>query len=120
LFYPGNVIFIVFCFFLSCFFRSFNTLKFPEPENTGNCRHSFLALSLFSDSLPFAFQADENFIPVFLHGTVEEITGYSEEEFMSRRRWKDIIHPKTCTTSMRKRKMFGILHIKLLEMSISG
>lgn len=41
-----------------------------------------------------AFQADENFIPVFLHGTVEEITGYSEEEFMSKQRWKDIIHPE--------------------------
>jgi len=41
-----------------------------------------------------AFQADENFIPIFLHGAVEEITGYSEEEFMSRVRWKDIIHPE--------------------------
>lgn len=41
-----------------------------------------------------AFQADENFVPVFLHGTVEEITGYSEEEFMSEQPWKDIIHPE--------------------------
>ena len=40
-----------------------------------------------------AFQLDENFVPVFLHGAVEEITGYSEEEFMSRIKWKDIIHP---------------------------
>ncbi|RXA19856.1 PAS domain S-box protein [Methanosarcina sp. MSH10X1] len=40
-----------------------------------------------------AFQADENFIPVFMHGTVKEITGYDEEEFISKRRWKDIIHP---------------------------
>ena len=40
-----------------------------------------------------AFQADENFVPVFLHGAVEEITGYSEDEFMSRIKWKDIIHP---------------------------
>ncbi len=40
-----------------------------------------------------AFQTDENFVPVFLHGAVEEITGYSEEEFMSRIKWKDIIHP---------------------------
>ncbi|TFH03624.1 MAG: PAS domain S-box protein, partial [Methanosarcina sp.] len=40
-----------------------------------------------------AFQADEHFVPVFLHGAVEEITGYSEEEFMSRIGWKDIIHP---------------------------
>ena len=40
------------------------------------------------------FQADENFVPVFLHGTVEEITGYSEEEFISRHPWKEIIHPQ--------------------------
>jgi PAS domain S-box-containing protein len=40
-----------------------------------------------------AFQADENFVPVFLHGAVEEITGYNEEEFISRIKWKDIIHP---------------------------
>ncbi len=40
-----------------------------------------------------AFQADENFVPVFLHGAVKEITGYSEKEFMSRIKWKDIIHP---------------------------
>lgn len=41
-----------------------------------------------------AFQADEDFIPVFLHGTVEEITGYSEEEFISSQPWKKIIHPE--------------------------
>ena len=40
------------------------------------------------------FQADENFIPQFLHGAVEEITGYDEEEFMSELPWKDIIDPE--------------------------
>ncbi len=40
-----------------------------------------------------AFEADENFFPLFLHGTVEEIMGYSEEEFISKRPWKEIIHP---------------------------
>ena len=40
-----------------------------------------------------AFQADKNFTPIFLHGAVEEITGYTEEELMSRVKWKDIIHP---------------------------
>ncbi len=40
-----------------------------------------------------AFQLDENFVPIFLHGAVEEITGYSEEEFMSWVKWKDIILP---------------------------
>ncbi|MDQ1253156.1 MAG: hypothetical protein QG646_2304 [Euryarchaeota archaeon] len=40
-----------------------------------------------------ALQLDENFVPVFMNGAVEEITGYSEEEFMSGIKWKDIIHP---------------------------
>ena len=40
-----------------------------------------------------AFQADEYFVPVFLHGAIEEITGYSEGEFISWIKWKDIIHP---------------------------
>ena len=40
-----------------------------------------------------AFQLDENFVPIFLHGAVEGITGYSEEEFMSWVKWKDIILP---------------------------
>ena len=39
------------------------------------------------------FQADENFVPVFLHGAVKEITGYREKEFTSRVKWEDIIHP---------------------------
>ncbi len=41
-----------------------------------------------------AFEADENFIPLFMHGTVEEITGFSEEEFILKRPWKEIIHPE--------------------------
>jgi PAS domain S-box len=39
------------------------------------------------------FQFDENFIPVFLDGAVEEITGHKEEELMSQIGWKDIIYP---------------------------
>jgi PAS domain S-box-containing protein len=42
-----------------------------------------------------AFQLDENLIPEFTHGAVEEITGYSEEDFMSTRVWwMDIVHPE--------------------------
>lgn len=42
-----------------------------------------------------AFQADENFIPQFLHGALKDITGYTEEEFMtSVVAWKDIIDPE--------------------------
>ncbi|RXA21394.1 PAS domain S-box protein [Methanosarcina sp. MSH10X1] len=42
-----------------------------------------------------AFQLDENLIPEFTHGTVEEITGYTEEDFMSKQvMWMDIIYPE--------------------------
>lgn len=42
-----------------------------------------------------AFQLDENLIPEFTHGTVEEITGYSEEDFMSTRvMWMDTVYPE--------------------------
>ncbi|MGB9939101.1 PAS domain S-box protein [Methanosarcina sp.] len=44
------------------------------------------------------YQADENFIPQFLHGAVEEITGYSKEEFMSELPWKEIIDPEYLPT----------------------
>jgi PAS domain S-box-containing protein len=40
------------------------------------------------------FQIDENFVPLFLHGNVEGITGYSEGEFLSDKLWKEIIHPE--------------------------
>jgi PAS domain S-box-containing protein len=40
------------------------------------------------------FQIDENFVPLFLHGNVEEITGYSEGEFQSNKLWKKLIHPE--------------------------
>lgn len=39
------------------------------------------------------YQRDENFSPVFMHGAIEEITGYNEQEFESNIKWKDIIHP---------------------------
>ncbi len=40
------------------------------------------------------FQVNENFTPLFLHGNVEEITGYSEAEFLSDEIWKELIHPE--------------------------
>ncbi len=40
------------------------------------------------------YQTDENLIPQLLHGAVEEITGYSEEEFISELPLKKIIDPE--------------------------
>jgi len=52
-----------------------------------------------------AFQTDENFIPQFLHGAVKEITGYSEEEFMSSKLyWTDIIDPECLPVIFETRK----------------
>ena len=66
------------------------------------------------------FQADENFVPVFLHGTVEEITGYSEEEFISRHPWKEIIHPEDLPLSTKKKQIFKPLHTLAAGKLISG
>jgi len=38
------------------------------------------------------YQRDENFVPIFLNGAVEEITGYTEKELMTWIKWKDLIY----------------------------
>jgi PAS domain S-box-containing protein len=40
------------------------------------------------------FQGYLNYVPIFFHGAVEEITGYKESEFIADRpRWDQVIHP---------------------------
>ncbi|WP_394326010.1 PAS domain-containing protein [Methanosarcina horonobensis] len=40
-------------------------------------------------------QLDGNFVPVFLHGAVEELTGYTKEDFLSGKvRWSEIVVPE--------------------------
>jgi PAS domain S-box-containing protein len=39
------------------------------------------------------FQYDENLVPIFLDGAVEEITGYREKNLASWGRWREIIYP---------------------------
>ncbi|MBN2546063.1 MAG: PAS domain S-box protein [Spirochaetes bacterium] len=42
-----------------------------------------------------AYRTDLNFVPIFLHGAVEQITGYSEEDFMTKKiSINGIIHPE--------------------------
>ncbi|MGB9938505.1 PAS domain S-box protein [Methanosarcina sp.] len=50
------------------------------------------------------FQLKENFVPLFLHGSVEEITGYSEEEFLSSQLWKELIHPEDLSLIYEEKK----------------
>jgi len=41
-----------------------------------------------------AFRGKMDFTPIFFHGAVEEITGYSEDEFVvGNPRWDQVIHP---------------------------
>ena len=41
-----------------------------------------------------AYRGDMNWVPLFFHGAVEEITGYTEEEFLTGNpRWDQVIHP---------------------------
>ncbi len=40
-----------------------------------------------------AYRGSMTFVPIFFHGAVEEITGYTEREFLNRKpRWDQIIH----------------------------
>ncbi len=42
-----------------------------------------------------AFRGTTSSLPIFLHGAVEEITGYTEDEFLEGAiRWDEIIHPE--------------------------
>ncbi|MDQ1274976.1 MAG: hypothetical protein QG610_549 [Euryarchaeota archaeon] len=50
-----------------------------------------------------AFQLNENLIPEFIHGAVEEITGYSEEDFMSGQiSWEDLVYPEDQSAILKK------------------
>jgi PAS domain S-box-containing protein len=41
-----------------------------------------------------AFRGDRDFKPFFMHGAVEAVTGYSEEEFLGGKvRWDRLVHP---------------------------
>ncbi|WP_440945336.1 PAS domain S-box protein [Methanosarcina sp. T3] len=38
---------------------------------------------------------DGNFVPIFLHGAIEELTGYTKEDFLSGKiRWHEIVEPE--------------------------
>ena len=41
-----------------------------------------------------AYQRNENFVPVYLHGAVEEITGHRKKDFETLINWKEIIYPE--------------------------
>ena len=73
--------------------------------------------SLIENFKGIVFQADENFIPRFLHGAVKEITGYNKEEFTSSElRWIDIVDPECLPIICEnRRKLRGLSDYRVLE-----
>jgi PAS domain S-box-containing protein len=56
--------------------------------------------------LGIAFRMTDNFQPVFLHGAVEKITGYTEQEFLrGTPAWDGIIHPGDKEVVLRNREV---------------
>lgn len=52
-----------------------------------------------------AFHSNLDFIPLFFHGTVKEITGYTAEDFLNGvPRWDQIIHPEDLPAFMEENK----------------
>ncbi|MDD3246791.1 MAG: MEDS domain-containing protein [Methanosarcina sp.] len=51
-----------------------------------------------------AFQQDKDFNLEFVKGNVEEITGYSEEELMSKKRWKKIVEKEDLPLFLKKER----------------
>jgi PAS domain S-box-containing protein len=48
-----------------------------------------------------AFRGRMDFTPIFFHGSIEEITGYKEKEFLDGElRWDQVIHPEDLPTLM--------------------
>ncbi len=67
-----------------------------ERKNAENAqRESEERYRLFLEDFPgVAFKRTIDLKPLFFHGTTEKITGYTGEEFMSRKvRWHEIVHP---------------------------
>jgi PAS domain S-box-containing protein len=58
-----------------------------------------------------AYLATTDWVPVFFHGAVQEITGYTEEEFVAGTpRWDQVIHPDDLEEIIR-RDNDGLLHV---------
>jgi PAS domain S-box-containing protein len=51
-----------------------------------------------------AFQADRDFNLEYMKGNVEEITGYSEEEFISEKLWRKLIEPEDLPLFLKKER----------------
>lgn len=55
-----------------------------------------------------AFRGDTNYIPIFFHGAVKEITGYTEQEFVGGKLpWFKLIHPDDLPSEEERYKLLN-------------
>lgn len=55
-----------------------------------------------------AYRADLNFKAIFMHGAVEEITGYNADEFLNKIRWSQIVHPDDLHKDLQQTEMLSL------------
>lgn len=72
-----------------------------SQENEENY-HSFM--QNFSGIL---FQLDKDFLPILIEGSIKEVTGYSKEDFLSRKvKWADVIVPECLPIVLKEIELF--------------
>jgi PAS domain S-box-containing protein len=79
----------------------------PETKPVEEDSHQFQEdyLSFMQNFSGILFQLDENHLPIFMEGAVEEITGYSRKDFLSCSvKWAEIIVPKGMQITSEKRE----------------
>jgi len=75
--------------------------KKTVPEDSHRFQEDYLSfMQNFSGIL---FQLDKDLLPIFMEGSIEEITGYSKKDFLSGNvKWADIIIPKGLPVASKK------------------
>jgi len=88
---------------LSALIQKMGTLEFSKEkleeeitEKVKELRDFEEKYYFFMDNLPvIAFRGTLDYIPIFFHGAVQEITGYKESDFLiGRPRWDKLIYPE--------------------------
>lgn len=63
-----------------------------------------------------AYQGEMDFTPIFIHGALEEITGYREEEFLSgNMRWVQLIEPEDMPVILKNAEKLRLIQDTFIE-----